>query len=168
MSKTWDIAGKDDIAMIGQFRHVILFDTADQAKWYLDNCYDHWPRIIVMSTDGVYPKNNTLKRAVQHNWVSNSELIVLVMGWHSLQNMPQPATKAIFTLDRWIVDSCRDRDDSIYSELAIDWNPVKLSRIIRCLCETVTTRNTGFGYRGVKSEMYDFDKLPEWLVDLIK
>lgn len=166
--KQWQITNGDSIPSVNLFRRIILFDTAKQAKWYLDNCYDHWPKVVVMSADGVYPKNYTLQKTAKHNWLSNSGLTIFVMGWHSLEKMPKPATKIVFSLDRLIVESCRDRDDSMYSELILDWNPIKLARIIRGICETTSTRNAGFAYRDVKTDMHDFSKVPAWLIDLIK
>jgi hypothetical protein len=50
----------------------------------------------------------------------------------------------------------------------LDWNPIKLARIIRGICETTSTRNAGFAYRDVKKDMHDFSKVPAWLIDLIK
>lgn len=166
--KQWNITSGDAIPSVNLFRRIILFDTATQAKWYLDNCFDHWPKVVIMSADGVYPKNHALKNVVKHNWLSNSELTIFVMGWHSLGKMPKPASKITFSLDRLIMEACRDRDDSMYSEVRLDWNPIKLARIIRGICETTNTRGSSFGYRDANEDMHDFSKVPNWLIDLIK
>lgn len=163
----WNI-DTTDIQMVGQFDIVIIFPTGAQAQWYLDNCYDHWPKLIVASADNEYPKNQTLRKTFLHNWCSNKKLTIVLFGWHCMQNMPTCASTNVVTLDKWIIESCRTKDASIYNELEMDWNPVKLARIIRALSETSTTRNSNFDYKTVKKEMYDFDKVPEWLINLIK
>lgn len=158
----------DSIEMVGQYDIVILFPTASQAEWYLDNCYDHWPKLVVASADNEYPKNKSLRKTFLHNWCSNKKLTIVLFGWHCLENMPKCASTNVITLDKLIMESCRDKDASIYNSLEMNWDPIMLARMIRALSETSTTRNSNFDYRTVKHEMYDFTKVPDWLIDLIK
>ena len=42
-----------------QNRHsvVVVFPDAERAKWYIDNCFEFYVRVIVVSMDGVYPEH---------------------------------------------------------------------------------------------------------------
>ena len=58
-----------DIAM-EQNRHsvVVVFPDAERAKWYIDNCFEFYVRVIVVSMDGVYPEHPTLANKVKDIW----------------------------------------------------------------------------------------------------
>ena len=158
----------NNIPMIAGISHVIIFPTAEQAEWYLDNCYDYWPKLVVMSADGKYPTHQKLNAAAHNAWERDTKLSIFVMGWHLLDSMPEPATSRVFTLDQLFVDSCRRHNASIFNDIINkEFTPISLARTIRALMETSTSKGSAIGVQQVKPEMYNWRRMPPWIYDLI-
>ena len=132
-----------DIAM-EQNRHsvVVVFPDAERAKWYLDNCFEYYVRVIVVSMDGVYPEHPVLSKKVEEIWQDEGARFVVFGAWAIEEN---PPAGTIWNMDAWAVNYSRKRTSIIHRAIAdLEWanEPVRLARMIELFANMQNNRNS--------------------------
>ena len=158
-----------DITM-QQNRHsvVVVFPDAERAKWYLDNCFDYYTRVIIVSMDGVYPLHHKLSEKVKEIWQDTGARFV-VFGAHAIEQNPPAGT--IWNMDAWAVNYSRKRTSVIHRAIAdLEWSndPVALARMIELFANMQNNRNSKLlSINSVKEVNHDLSVIPNNLRYLI-
>ena len=158
-----------DITM-QQNRHsvVVVFPDAERAKWYLDNCFDFYTRVIVVSMDGVYPLHKKLSEKVGEIW-DDPDARFVVFGAHAIEHDPPEGT--IWNMDAWAVNYSRKRTSVIHRAIAdLEWSndPVALARMIELFANMQNNRNSKLlSINSVKDVNHDLSVIPNNLRYLI-
>lgn len=143
-----------------QINSITILPTEKSAQEFLDKIYPHWTDTIVVSADGVFPKDTTLKNLVIDSLSSNVNLPVVVFGANSLKKITVASTKKLIMDDFFLNDMYRF--DS--SESAFNWN----ARSIAMFCLIWVNQNGS----EVRENYADFREMfnPEsvkWYVNMI-
>lgn len=161
----------DDIDItMQQNRHsvVVVFPDAERAKWYLDNCFDYYTRVIIVSMDGVYPLHHKLSEKVKEIWQDTGARFV-VFGAHAIEQNPPAGT--IWNMDAWAVNYSRKRTSVIHRAIAdLEWSndPVALARMIELFANMQNNRNSKLlSINSVKEVNHDLSVIPNNLRYLI-
>lgn len=160
-----------DIAM-EQNRHsvVVVFPDAERAKWYIDNCFEYYTRVIVVSMDGVYPLHSALKEKVFTDIWKDAGARFVVFGAHALEDNPPSGT--IWNMDAWAVNYSRKRTSIIHRAIAdLEWanDPVSLARMIELFANMQNNRNSKLvSINSVKEVNHDLSVIPNNLRFLIE
>ena len=161
----------DDIDItMQQNRHsvVVVFPDAERAKWYLDNCFDYYTRVIIVSMDGVYPLHHKLSEKVKEIWQDSGARFV-VFGAHAIEQNPPAGT--IWNMDAWAVNYSRKRTSVIHRAIAdLEWSndPVALARMIELFANMQNNRNSKLlSINSVKEVNHDLSVIPNNLRYLI-
>jgi hypothetical protein len=148
---------------------IVVFPDAERAKWYMDNCFLYYTRVIVVSMDGVYPYHHALKESVELLW-QDYEANFIVFGTHCIENC-LPAGN-VFSFDKWAIELCRKRSSPIHKSIApLNWgsDPIVIARMIEILANSRNGRNgKNINMYNVKEQNYDWSRMPEWIFNLIK
>ena len=163
---------KDIDIVMEQNRHsvIVVFPDAERAKWYLDNCFEYYVRVIVVSMDGIYPEHDKLKQKVfTEIWTDPSARFV-VFGAHAIEDNPPSGT--IWNMDAWAVNYSRKRTSIIHRAIAdLEWSndPVSLARMIELFANMQNNRNSKLvSINSVKEGNHDLSVLPNNLRFLIE
>lgn len=160
-----------DIVM-EQNRHsvVVVFPDEKRAKWYLDNCFEFYTRVIVVSMDGIYPEHKKLKEKVFTEIWTDPGARFVVFGAHALEDNPPAGT--IWNMDAWAVNYSRKRTSIIHRAIAdLEWSndPVSLARMIELFANMQNNRNSKLvSINSVKEGNHDLSVLPNNLRFLIE
>lgn len=159
-----------DISMqLNRMTVLVVFPDAERAQWYMDNCFEYYTRVIVVSADGVYPYHHALKDSVSRLW-QDPNTSIIVFGSYCIEDDPPAGT--VFNFDKWAVELARTRTSSIHNSIAdLDWvnDPIKLARMIEIFANSRNNRNgKTINIRSVKQENYNWNKLPKIINFLIK
>ena len=96
-----------DISMqLNRMTVLVVFPDSERAAWYMDNCYQYYTRVLVVSMDGVYPYHHALKQSVERLWQDPDTSIFVFGDWCLADN---PPAGTVFSLDKWAVEFCRRR-----------------------------------------------------------
>jgi len=148
---------------------LVVFPDADRAQWYMDNCFEYYTRVLVVSMDGVYPYHHALKDSVKNLW-EDPNTSIIVFGTHCIQDNP-PAGH-VFSFDKWAVELCRKRSSPIHRSIApltFGDDPIMLARMIEIFANSRNNRNNqGINMHNVKQENYDWNRMPKWINRLIE
>ncbi len=148
---------------------LVVLPDAERADWYMENCYEYYTRVIVVSADGVYPYHHKLKELVKDLWEDPTTNIFVFGNWCIQDN---PPAGNVFSLDRWAVELSRKRSSRIHKSVAsLDWteDPIVLARMIRIFASGKNYRNSSdINMYNVKQQNHNFEKIPEKLHFLIK
>ena len=158
-----------DISMqLNRMTVLVVVPDADRAKWYMDNCFEYYTRVLVVSMDGVYPQHSALQASVKRLW-SDPNTSIFVFGNWCLADSP-PAGK-VFSLDKWAVEYCRRRSSPVHRSIAdLSWttDPIALARMIEVFANSKDNRNgQGINMKTAKDSNYNWDRMPDTLRRLI-
>jgi hypothetical protein len=159
-----------DISMqLNRMTVLVVFPDSERAAWYMDNCYQYYTRVLVVSMDGVYPYHHALKDSVERLWQDPDTSIFVFGDWCLADN---PPAGTVFSLDKWAVEFCRRRSSPIHRAIApLDWteDPAQLARMIEVFANSKNNRNgVGVNMHTVKDTNYDWDRMPPTLRKLIE
>jgi len=146
---------------------LVVFPDAERAAWYMENCYEYYTRVIVVSMDGVYPYHHALKENVCKLWGDDNTNCVVFGSW-CIQGIEPAGT--VFSLDKWAVELCRKRSSTVHNSIAsLDWveDPIVLARMIEVFANS-RSRGAHINMSSVKESNYDWNCLPPTLRRLIE
>ena len=86
------------IASITPIKNIVLCKNEQSARHFLDHVYDHFIDCIVVSADGVYPKNTSLRNKVIFELSTNVKINLIVINADGL-NKFKIKTDKILILD---------------------------------------------------------------------
>jgi hypothetical protein len=148
---------------------LVVFPDHLAARWYLDNCFEYYTRVLVVSQDGVYPQHPALRRSVDQLW-QDPDANIVVFGTHCIE--PNPPAGLVFSFDKWAIELCRKRSSPVHRAIApLDWgsDPVAVARMVEIFASSRNARNgKNVNMRSVKPENYDWSRMPDWIHNLIK
>jgi hypothetical protein len=158
-----------DISMqLNRMTVLVVFPDEERAKWYMDNCFEYYTRVLVVSMDGVYPYHHALKDSVQRLW-NDPDTNIIVFGNHCIESDP-PAGN-VFSFDKWAIELCRKRSSPIHKSIApltFGQDPIMLARMIEIFSSSRNNRNkAGVNMYNIKEENYDWSRMPSWINRLI-
>lgn len=78
---------------------VIIFRNAKSAEYFLDTLYNYSIDLIVVSADGVYPKNQIVKEKTFETLKTDHRINVFLLGKDCISYVPDIKTRKIFLLD---------------------------------------------------------------------
>lgn len=159
-----------DISMqLNRMTVLVVFPDAQRAQWYMDNCYEYYTRVLVVSMDGVYPYHHALKDSVKRLW-EDPDTNIIVFGMHCIEDNPPQGN--VFSFDKWAIELCRKRSSPIHRSVAplrFGDDPVMLARMVEIFANSHNARNKkGISMRSVKQENYDWGRMPGWIRKLIE
>lgn len=116
-----------------QLNSITILHTEKSAQEFLDKIYPHWTDTIVVSADGVFPKDTTLKNLAIDTLATNVNLPIVVFGANSLKKITVASTKKLIMDNFLHQDMYRfDSSESVYN-----WN----ARSIAMFCFTWVNQN---------------------------
>ena len=147
---------------------LVVFPDAERAQWYIDNCFEYYTRVIVVSMDGVYPYHHALKDSVNRLW-QDPNTSIIVFGSYCIED--NPPAGVVFNFDKWAIELARTRTSTIHDSIAnLNWmdDPKTLARMIEIFANSRNNRNgKTVNIHNVKHENYNWNKLPETVRKLI-
>ena len=107
---------------------ILLFSTARGAQTYLAEVEPLQTIGLVMSADGLYPKDQALWQRAHAALRENSDVKVAVFGISALRNLPL-ATERLLVMDDFLMQEFRKHPAD--REMALGLDPLKLSFLLR-------------------------------------
>jgi len=101
-----------------QINSITILHSEKSAEEFLDKIYPHWTDTIVVSADGVFPKDTKLKNLVIDSLSTNVNLPIVVFGANSLKKITVASTKKLIMDDFFQKDMYRFDD----SEIVFNWD----------------------------------------------
>jgi hypothetical protein len=97
---------------------ITILPSENTAQEFMDKIYPHWAESIIVSADGVFPKDEKLKELALAKLVEDQNLPVVVFGEIYLKNLSIASNKKL------IMDEYLKRDMYMYddSESVFNWN----------------------------------------------
>ena len=127
-----------------QINAVTIFRSSKSAQVFLDKVYPHWPETVVVSADGVFPRDPKLKNLVLDELGKNENLPVIIFGSVCAENL-QIASKKKLIMDEFLN---RDMYRFDKSEKVFNWNEYSIAMF--CSIWVLQTQNLRLNYTDMR------------------
>ena len=128
-----------------QVNSVTVVKSAAAAELFMETVYQWWADTIVVSADGIYPKDAQLKELVLSKLKTDANIPVVVFGASSIPNLGIVSNKILIMDEFFIADLYRfDSSESVFN-----WNERKIASFISKWAEQISaiTRVNDADYR---------------------
>lgn len=139
---------------------VALFSNATSAQAYLDEVFPWFCHCLIVSADGVFPRNESLRVRAQAELATNKKIKVIVFGATAIKKM-NLATERFVVMDDLLMQDLKSH--KMDRALGLDFSPAKLANFMENFFSQwdrlQRMNNSDFAYKNFaeyKRELFDW------------
>lgn len=114
-----------------EYNNIIIFKNGDIAQYFLETLYLHKVNLIVMSADGLYPKNKEVANNALYAINNNDKINVFMVGSECFKFVPDIKTRKIFLIDHLLFRDLRTKEID-----KLNLSPSSFMHLIDILCKS--------------------------------